>query len=88
MRDFILVFVAALFASVFTYLIADRAASAQAHSAAVVADEEHGVVRIVIDGKDVARFEGSGLHVRDDIRFGGVIADVGYEGFAQNGKGE
>lgn len=63
MRDFILVFVAAFFSSLFTYAITDRAASAQPHTAAVISDEEHGAVAIVIDGKDIARFDGAGLHV-------------------------
>jgi len=63
MRDFILVFCAALFASVLTYAIADHAAKAQAHTAQVVTDEEGGAVRVLIDGKDIARFDARGLHV-------------------------
>jgi hypothetical protein len=81
MRDLILVFATALLASVFTYGIAERAASAQAHSASIVNDEEHGAVRVKVDGREVARFTAQGLHVRDDVKFGGVMVDAGPESF-------
>ncbi len=83
MRDFILILFSAFFASVFTYVIADRTASAQAHRVTIVADEQAGAVRIVIDGKEVAQFTAGGLAVRDDIEFGGVFTDVGRENFGK-----
>jgi hypothetical protein len=43
----------------------------------VVEDQASGVVRILIDGKEVAHFAADGMHVRDDIAYGGVLTDVG-----------
>jgi hypothetical protein len=88
MRHFIFVFVAVLLFSFCTWFITDRAATAQAHNAAVVVDEEHGIIHFRIDGREVARFTDGGLHVRDDIKFGGVFTDVGPEGFDDSRKGE
>ncbi len=43
----------------------------------LVTDQSAGVVRIVIDGKEVARFTADGLQVRDAIEYGGTITDTG-----------
>jgi hypothetical protein len=50
---------------------------------AVVADEAHGVIRIMIGGKEAARFTAEGLQVRDDIEYGGSITDTGSTYFDQ-----
>jgi len=47
------------------------------HSAAVVPDEESGIVRIIIDGKEVGRFDATGFHVDGDVTFTGAFIDTG-----------
>lgn len=42
----------------------------------IVADETAGIARIMIDGKEVARFTADGLDVPGDIKFGGVMTDT------------
>lgn len=44
-------------------------------------DQQADVIRIVIDGAEVARFDAGGLHVRGDVNYGGSIADYGQAGF-------
>lgn len=80
MRYFVLLICAVFASSAATYM-ATRAAIAEAPVTAAVADEEAGVLRIFVSGKEVARFAVDGLHVRDDIKFGGFITDVGPGGF-------
>lgn len=66
-----------------------RAAAARAdnNSTTVVTDVEHGIVRIVIKGKEVARFTADGLQVRDAIAYGGTITDTGITYFDQHTGG-
>lgn len=45
--------------------------------AAVVSDEGARVVRIVIDGVDIARFDAHGLQVAGDLSYSGTITDNG-----------
>ena len=51
---------------------------------AIIADQEAGAVRFVIDGKEVARLDASGLHVREDISYGGALTDYGTSGFVEH----
>lgn len=74
--SFILFFVALL-------IVADSTARAVAARAdnnngtAIVTDGDHGIVRVMIRGKEVARFTADGLQVRDAIEYGGTITDTG-----------
>jgi hypothetical protein len=43
----------------------------------LVADQKAGVLRVVIDGKSVAWFDASGLHVNQNIEYGGTLSDTG-----------
>lgn len=43
----------------------------------VVADEEAGVIRFIINGEEQARLTEEGLQVRGDIVFGGMMRDAG-----------
>lgn len=81
MRQFLWVLFAAVLSSVLTYSLTLRA---QAHSAQVVTDEKNGIIRFVIDGTEVAQITAEGLHVRNDVRFGGVITDVGIENYGKD----
>ena len=54
----------------------------------IIEDDALGAVRILIDGKEVARIDGSGLHVRDNVKYDGVISDTGPDGFGRHIAGE
>ena len=57
-----------------------RAVAARADSnngTAIVTDGDHGIVRVMIEGEEVARFTTDGLQVRDAIEYGGTITDTG-----------
>lgn len=62
MRHLLLIAIAVFVSSASTYLIV-RAAEAESKATAVVADEAKGVVRIMIDGEEIAQFERRGLVV-------------------------
>jgi hypothetical protein len=53
------------------------AAHADNKTTAIVTDGDHGIVRVMISGKEVARFTVDGLQVRDAIEYGGTITDTG-----------
>jgi hypothetical protein len=44
-------------------------------------DQKTGTVRIIVDGREVARFERDGLHVRQNVEYGGLMKDTGPEGY-------
>jgi hypothetical protein len=45
-------------------------------------DQKTQVIRFVIDGHERALLDAAGLHVRDDITYGGIVKDVGADGHA------
>jgi len=53
------------------------AAHAQINATAVVTDSVRGVIRFMIEGKEVARIDENGLHVANNIEYGGSITDTG-----------
>jgi hypothetical protein len=55
--------------------------SSHAKKAEIVADEEKGVIRFFIKGKEAMRLDESGLHVRDGVTYGGTIGDTGPSSF-------
>ena len=75
MRNVIFSIIAASFlSSILTALIINRSAIANAHSAAVVTDEDNGIVRIVIDGKDMLTVTGAGVAVNGMFNHAGIAA--------------
>jgi hypothetical protein len=44
-------------------------------------DQKTGTVRIIVDGREVARFERDGLHVRQNVDYGGLMKDTGQDGY-------
>lgn len=44
-------------------------------AAAVIADERAGVVKIMIKGQEIARFDENGLQVDGDLTYSGAISD-------------
>lgn len=44
-------------------------------------DQKAGVIRFVIDGQERAVLDAEGLHVRENLNYGGALTDYGQEGF-------
>lgn len=40
-------------------------------------DQKTGAVKIIVNGKEVARFDAKGLQVKDSIEYGGLLIDSG-----------
>lgn len=47
----------------------------------LVPGEDGGHIRFEIKGKEVAIIDETGLHVRGDINYGGMLSDYGQQGF-------
>jgi len=52
-------------------------APAQAGATQIETDQKTGAVKIIVNGKEVARFDAKGLHVKDSIDYGGLLTDAG-----------
>jgi hypothetical protein len=61
-----------------------NAAQPAAIRAAVVADEQAGVIRFYIDGQELMRLDADGLHVREDVEYGGALTDTGTARFDEH----
>lgn len=48
-----------------------------AQSLSIVEDHEAKAFRFLIDGKEVARLDADGLHVREGIEYGATLTDTG-----------
>jgi hypothetical protein len=53
------------------------ATPATAGKTEIVTDEKAHVVRILIDGKEVVAIDATGLRVKGDVAYSGVITDTG-----------
>jgi hypothetical protein len=53
----------------------------------LVPDQKAGALRVVIDGKPIAWFDADGLHVPENIEYGGTISDSGTENLEKQGRG-
>ena len=40
-------------------------------------DQKTGAIRFIVDGREEARIDANGLHVRDDIDYGRMANDIG-----------
>lgn len=40
-------------------------------------DEEKNIVHVIVEGREVGRFDKDGLHVEGDITYSGSISDIG-----------
>jgi hypothetical protein len=87
----ILIFSAILLAAPFVLSAAERSsATASPQSDPRVrfdTDQKAGFVRVIIDNKEVARIDSAGLHVRNDIEYGGTITDTGIQYFDERTGG-
>lgn len=54
-----------------------------AQTTRIETDQKTGAVRIIVDGREVARFDRDGLHVRQNVDYGGLMKDTGPEGYDQ-----
>lgn len=43
----------------------------------IEADDKAGVIRFIVKGKEAARLDGAGLHVRESVEYGGTATDTG-----------
>jgi hypothetical protein len=50
---------------------------------AILVDKQHDVIRIIIDGREAARFNADGLQVRKSIEYGGTLTDTGQDYYDQ-----
>ena len=83
MRSRNFVFIASLLIS---FIAGHITATNQAHAvtaerAIMVSDEKTGALRFLIDGKEAARIDTNGLHVRQNIEYGGYEMDYGQIGY-------
>ncbi len=49
----------------------------QEQATRIETDQKTGAVKIIVNGKEVARFNARGLQVKDSIEYGGTITDSG-----------
>jgi hypothetical protein len=49
----------------------------QQQATRIEADQKTGALKIIVNGKEVARFDAHGLHVRDGIEYAGKETDIG-----------
>ena len=56
---------------------AKSGSSAPSETVAIIEDHNSKSFRFLIEGKEVARIDASGLHVRESIAYGGTITDTG-----------
>jgi hypothetical protein len=59
------------------------AAAAADDRDAILVDKQHDVIRIIIDGREAARFNADGLQVRQGIEYGGTLTDTGQDYYDQ-----
>ena len=52
----------------------------------VEADQKTSTVKIIVDNREVARFDARGLHVRKDLDYGGILSDTGEAGYVTETK--
>lgn len=49
-------------------------------STRLAVDTARGIISIIIEGKEVGRFDKNGLHLLSDVTYGGVLTDAGPDG--------
>jgi hypothetical protein len=64
-------------AGVAAILTAVTARAAKPAATQVIADDEAGIVLVMVQGTEVARFDARGLHVAGDLSYSGQITDTG-----------
>jgi len=52
----------------------------------IVVDQKTNTIRFIIDGTEQARIDTTGLHVRNDVEYGGSITDTGPAAYDANDK--
>ena len=60
----------------------EKAGAASRPSTRVETDQEAGVIRFIVKGREEARLDATGLHVRQGITYGNSLADIGKAGYS------
>jgi hypothetical protein len=60
----------------------------QQEATRIETDQKTGAIRFIVDGREIARFERDGLHVRQDVDYGGLMKDTGPGGYDKPAKAE
>ena len=87
MRSIAVVFYLLSFSLLVDAAARSYAAATEYTRTSIIADQEHGIVRILIDGKEIARFDSGGLQVRESVEYGGTMTDVGTAYFDEHTAG-
>ena len=88
LRLTIIVFASVLLSSVAAFsadatdLSRQKAGAASPTSTRIETDQKTGAIRFIIKGREEARVDATGLHVRQHVAYGGSIIDVGQEGYS------
>jgi hypothetical protein len=67
--------------------ISDHAQSAEPRTR-IETDDKVGIIRFIVDGKEIARVTAAGLQVREDIAYGGSLMDYGQQGYDAQSRQE
>jgi hypothetical protein len=59
--------------------------SAQLPATRIETDQKAGVIRFIVNGREEARLDATGLHVRNGISYGNTLTDVGAAGYDSPG---
>ena len=54
----------------------------------IIADRSENIIRFVIDGEEVMRLDGEGLHVKRSIEYGGSLTDIGVVNYVAPKRGK
>jgi len=54
----------------------------------IIADDRTDTIHFIINGEEKAFLDADGLHVQENIHYGGTIKDYGTEGFDTHVKGQ
>ena len=82
------------FAGLLLAVVVVTAAATRAYTAPaepqtrVVTDQATGVIRFIVKGKEQARIDAAGLHVRQDVAYGGDLTDTGPASYDRPAKPE
>lgn len=55
----------------------DHAPAQAGEATRIETDQKTGIVRIIVNNREVARFDAKGLHVQQNVDYGGILTDTG-----------
>lgn len=63
-------------------------APAQAWPTRIETDQKTGAIRFIVNGREEARIDATGLHVRQGVEYGGALTDTGEVSYDRRAKPE